>query len=57
MHVCPNCSEELVNKKYRNKKRLKCTSCGYETSEWEIEQESIEFQKRLIQQRRYKIED
>lgn len=47
MEICPNCCEELKEKKYNHRKRLKCTSCGYETSSWEIEQESKEFMDRI----------
>ena len=39
MDICPNCCEELVEKKYNHTKRLKCTECGYETSKREITEE------------------
>lgn len=50
MEICPNCCEELVKKKYNRSNRLKCTSCGYETSKWEIEQEEKEYLELKLQQ-------
>lgn len=52
MEICPNCCEELEKKKYNHSNRLKCTNCGYETSNWEIEKETEEFNERLREQRR-----
>lgn len=43
MERCENCSEILIEKKYKNTKRLKCMSCGFETSTKEEEKEMLEF--------------
>lgn len=47
MEVCPNCTVDLVKKKYIRSNRLKCMCCGYETSDYEEEQETKEFLERL----------
>lgn len=55
MELCPNCCEELIKKKYNHRARLKCMSCGYETSEWEIDHQAEEYfeNKRLLEQEQY----
>ena len=47
MERCPNCTEELIKKKYIRSNRLKCLSCGYETSNYEEEKETEEFLDRI----------
>lgn len=47
MERCNNCSAELVEKKYNRFKRIKCMSCGFETSKREEEEETLEFLKTI----------
>lgn len=47
MEICPNCCEELKEKSYNRRKKLKCFSCGYETSTLELEEEGKEFLERM----------
>lgn len=47
MEICPNCCNDLVDKKYNNHNRLKCMECGYETSKGELEREMNSFIERV----------
>ena len=58
--ICPNCCEELIEKKYKKSKwvsnRLKCMDCGYETSKYETEKENEEFLDSLRKKNPYEEE-
>lgn len=47
MEICPNCCNNLIDKKYNGHKRLKCMECGYETSKTELEKECESFIERV----------
>ncbi len=48
MIYCEYCVKNLVNKYYRkNVKKLKCMSCGFETSKYYINLEKEEFLERI----------